>query len=105
MKRVHIALSVTDIARSVEEYSSRLGCSPEIVIPHQYALWRTDTVNFSIRCVPYSPGVLRHLGWEDDSATGFTRETDVNGIIWEQFNAALQVQEINDTWPDAKSST
>ncbi|WP_232308906.1 hypothetical protein [Picosynechococcus sp. PCC 73109] len=34
-------------------------------------------------------------------ATEFTQEVDVNGIIWERFNAQHQADEINEIWPAA----
>ncbi len=102
MKRIHIAIGVSDIARSVEDYSQRLGGRPSVVIPNEYALWRTEHLNFSIRRVSELPGTLRHLGWEDPSVANFTQETDPNGIIWERFNAELQAKEIKDAWPQSK---
>ena len=51
MKKLHIALSVSDIEQSVLDYSSRLSQEPDLVIPGEYALWRTDTLNISIRRV------------------------------------------------------
>ena len=60
------------------------------------------SLNVSIRqdqsCVP---GELRHLGWEDDSASSFSEEKDVNGITWERFSAKQQADEINELWPEA----
>ena len=49
MKRIHIAINASDIARSVEDYTLRLGCAPSVVVPDEYALWLTPEVNFSIR--------------------------------------------------------
>jgi hypothetical protein len=100
MKRIHIALGVKDIVKSVEDYSQRLGCTPSVVIPNEYALWRTPTLNFSIRLDPENAGKLRHLGWEDESAPKFTKETDVNGVVWENFNSKQQEEEISDLWPE-----
>lgn len=45
--------------------------------------------------------LMRHLGWEDDRADGFTTDTDCNGILWERFAAHHQAAEINEIWPDA----
>lgn len=101
MKKIHIAIGVSDIARSVEDYSRRLGSLPSVIIPNEYALWRTESINFSIRKVSELPGTLRHLGWEDPAACHFTQDTDPNGIIWERFNADLQAQEIKDSWPQS----
>jgi hypothetical protein len=99
LKKIHIAIGVKDIAQSVEDYSKRLNAKPTVVIPNEYALWRTETLNFSIRLDPKNAGQLRHLGWEDESASSFTKETDVNGIVWERFNQKLQEEEINDLRP------
>ena len=101
MKRLHLAISTNDIAATVEDYSDRLEALPCLVIPGEYALWRTATLNVSVRqddsC---SPGSLRHLGWEDPAAPQLSVETDVNGIIWENFTAAQQGEEINEIWSE-----
>jgi hypothetical protein len=102
MKKFHLAIGVTDIDRSVEDYSHRLGYPPALVIPNEYALWRTTSLNLSIRYVDQNPGTLRHLGWEDESASSFTQDMDINGIVWEHFSAELQAKEISDIWPQAK---
>ena len=99
MNKMHIAIGVLDIARSVEDYSKRLGCQPCVVVANEYALWRTPTVNFSIRRSQEESGKLRHLGWEDSSVLEFSQDTDVNGIVWERFTAEQQVKEIEETWP------
>ncbi len=98
MKRFHLALSVKDIQASIEDYSRRLGREPCAVIEGEYALWRTDTLNVSIRRTDDPPG-LRHLGWEDPSAESFSAEPDTNGIVWERFSAELQKREIDAIWP------
>ena len=100
MKRFHLAIGVADIARSVEDYTQRLGCSPCVVVPGEYALWRTSSVNLSIRRTSDEPGTLRHVGWEDPSATAFTSDTDTNGIVWERFSAEQQSREIREIWPE-----
>jgi hypothetical protein len=101
MKRFHIAIAVTDIDQSVSDYSTRLGQAPDAVVPGEYALWRTDTLNFSIRRTSDLPGTLRHVGWEDPDASSFTTSSDVNGLVWEEFSAKQQEEEITATWPSA----
>jgi hypothetical protein len=101
MKRFHIAIGVTDLPCSIDDYTVRLGAPPSVVVPDEYALWRTETLNLSIRRTGEAAGVLRHLGWEDPSASSFSKETDINGIVWEHFNAQQQDREILDTWPHA----
>lgn len=99
MRRFHIAIGVQDIEASVQEYSQRLAAKPELIIPDEYALWRTDSLNFSIRKVEGEIGKIRHLGWEDETASEFSKECDINGIIWEHFAAQHQDQEIQQIWP------
>jgi len=102
MKKLHIALATNDLRATIDDYSARLGTPPCSVVHGEYALWRTASLNLSVRLDPDSePGTLRHLGWEDSSARAFTEETDVNGITWEHFSAAQQAEEINTLWPDA----
>ena len=102
MKKFHIALGVADIKQSVADYKKRLGQEPNVIIEGEYALWRIETLNFSIRKTTDSEiGKLRHVGWEDDNTVGFTSEKDVNGVVWEYFNVQEQDKEIRETWPEA----
>ena len=102
MKKLHIAISTKKIEASIKDYTTRLGVEPCSFIDNEYALWRTDSLNISIRqdstC---QPGELRHLGWEDESASEFSEEKDINGITWERFSAQQQADEINALWPEA----
>jgi len=102
VKKLHLALSTDELEETIKDYSARLGMEPCSVVAGEYALWRTATLNVSIRqdgsC---TPGALRHLGWEDDSASEFSEEKDVNGITWERFSAQQQADEINKLWPTA----
>jgi hypothetical protein len=100
MKKFHIALSVQNIQQSIVDYSERLNCYPSVIVPNEYALWRTSSVNFSIRKTTSTQEKLRHLGWEDSSANSFTKDQDVNGIVWENFSSSEQAKEINNIWPD-----
>jgi len=92
-KRFHIALEVRDIAASVQDYSERLNCKPVTVVEGKYALWRTDSLNFSIR-QGSQPGRLRQLGFEDSDVSAFSKNTDINGLVWESFTADQQQEEI-----------
>jgi hypothetical protein len=99
-KKLHLALGVASIEESVNDYRQRLGQDPDLVIPEQYALWRTEYLNFSIRKVSKNEvGCLRHLGWETSEAEAFTAEKDCNGIVWEMFNFQHQAREIKEIWP------
>lgn len=103
VKKLHISISTDNIADSITDYSARLGCEPCAYVADEYALWRTEYLNFSIRQDPIcKPGELRHLGWEDPTAREFTSDLDVNGITWERFSVEQQDDEINETWPEAK---
>lgn len=100
MKKIHIALATNNIEKTVKDYNQRLGCKPCIIVPQQYALWRTDSLNLSVRQdASCKPGDLRHLGWEDSEAMKFSKETDVNDVVWEHFSAQQQAQEIEEAWP------
>jgi hypothetical protein len=102
MKKFHIALSTDRIEESIRDYSDRLGVAPCSTVAGEYALWRTESLNVSIRQdASCKPGELRHLGWEDPEAEGFSAEADVNGILWERFRAEDQAEEINTLWPEA----
>ncbi|HYP97629.1 MAG TPA: hypothetical protein VER96_03075 [Polyangiaceae bacterium] len=98
-KKIHIALGVRDPDASVPEYSQRLAAAPVAHIRGEYALWRTEQVNFSIRrALPEQVG-LRHLGWEDPTAESFSQSVDLNGILWERFTPTQQLDEIAAAWP------
>ncbi len=101
MRVLHLALAVSNIEQSVADYSVRLGVMPAVIVSGEYALWRTDLLNLSIRKTSGLSGTMRHLGWEDSEAKELSTETDCNGIIWERFSALHQAQEINEIWPDA----
>jgi hypothetical protein len=98
MKRFHIALAIANLEESISDYSRRLGQPPSAVVPGQYAMWRTDLLNFSINQKPDNAGQLRHVGFEDDTAEGFSSSIDVNGLEWELFSAAEQDARIVSTY-------
>lgn len=102
MRKLHLALSTHKLKETVADYSNRLGVEPCSVVHNEYALWRTESLNISVRHdASCAGGVLRHLGWEDESASEFSQDTDVNGIAWERFSAQQQADEINELWPGA----
>ncbi|MBN3763875.1 hypothetical protein [Burkholderia sp. Ac-20365] len=94
MKRFHIALAVANLDESIEDYSRRLGQQPTAIVAGQYAMWRTDLLNFSINEKPEKAGQLRHVGFEDDDVEGYSSNVDVNGLEWELFSAAEQDRRI-----------
>ena len=100
MKKLHIAISTNKIEETIKDYTIRLEAEPCFFVQGEYALWRTETLNVSIRQDPKcTSGELRHLGWEDSTASEFSEEADVNGIVWEKFTAQQQANEINELWP------
>ncbi|QIE28787.1 hypothetical protein SBC1_68890 (plasmid) [Caballeronia sp. SBC1] len=103
MKRFHIALAVASLETSIADYTQRLGQEPTAVVPGAYAMWRTDLLNFSVNenPDPRQAGLLRHIGFEDDTAPGFAKTRDVNGIEWEQFSPAEQDRRIEETYGNA----
>ena len=76
MKRFHIALAVGDLDSSIADYFTHLGPTPTVVVSKKYAMWRTDTLNFSINQIP---------GRAD---------YDDNGLEWELFSPQPQNQKI-----------
>jgi hypothetical protein len=48
--------------------------------------------------MPERAGQLRHIGFEDDLAEGFSSTPDVNGIAWESFSAVAQDLRIISTY-------
>ena len=94
MKRFHIALAVANLGNSIKDYSQRLAQAPTVVVAEKYAMWRTDTLNFSINQIPERAGHLRHLGFEDEAKEGFSSNFDTNGLEWEHFSPNAQDQKI-----------
>ena len=94
MKRFHIALAVSDLNSSIKDYSTRLEQQPTVVVSDKYAMWRTDTLNFSINQIPDRAGQLRHVGFEDEATQGFSSNYDTNGLEWELFSPQTQDQKI-----------
>lgn len=102
MKKFHISIATDDIEKSVEDYSNRLGKQPDSMLAGEYAFWRTESLNFSIRRdTQKTIGALRHLGWEDPESSEFTSDTDANGISWENFSAEQQLEEIKSLFHDS----
>ena len=63
MKKFPIALGVSNIEESDRDYSLRFDQEADLVIPGEYAIWRTQTLNVSIRRVPLEDSAkLRHFG-------------------------------------------
>lgn len=94
MRRFHVALAVADLDSTIEDYTRRLGAAPVAVVPGKYALWRTPEINLSVNSDTSLAQRLRHVGFEDDEVTEKEQGTDVNGLLWEAFNATDQDAEI-----------
>jgi catechol 2,3-dioxygenase-like lactoylglutathione lyase family enzyme len=68
MKRLHVHVSVGDLARSVDFYSTLFGAAPS-VLKDDYAKWRIEDprVNFAISSGRRSTRGIEHLGIEAGS--------------------------------------
>jgi predicted enzyme related to lactoylglutathione lyase len=68
MKRMHLHVSVPDLARSIQFYATLFGAAPSVVKP-DYAKWMLDDprVNFAISTVGRTPGV-DHIGIQTETA-------------------------------------
>jgi catechol 2,3-dioxygenase-like lactoylglutathione lyase family enzyme len=98
VRRIHIALAVDELERSIADYNQRLGAEPVVIVAGRYALWRTAEVNLSVTVEPGEGGRLRHLGFEDDTAEEATESEDVKAITWEHFAAEEQTREIEESY-------
>ena len=99
MKRIHVALAVSNLDDAVADTRHRLGVEPCVVVPDTYALFRTASVNLSLTVNAEQAGRLRHLGVEDPEAEAFAAEPGPDGLVWERFTAEQQADEINTHWP------
>ena len=63
MKRLHVHVSVDDLAQSTRFYSTLFGAEPT-VIKNDYVKWMLDDprVNFAISTRPGRPAGISHLG-------------------------------------------
>jgi len=68
MKRMHLHVSVPDLAQSIQFYETLFGVAP-VVVKDDYAKWMLDdpTVNFAISERTRASGI-DHIGIEVDSA-------------------------------------
>src|SRR6185369_2447964 len=75
MKRMHLHVSVPDLAQSIRFYQTLFGAPPSVVKP-DYAKWMLDDprVNFAISARGRAAGV-DHIGIQADPA----------GVRWETF--------------------
>ena len=101
MKRIHVALAVSNLADAIADTRHRLGVGPCVMVPDTYALFRTASVNLSLTVNAEQAGRLRHLGVEDPEAEAFAAEPGPDGLVWERFTAEQQADEINTYWPQA----
>lgn len=91
MKRFHVHLSVTDLARSVSFYSTLFGQPPSLERP-QYAKWllQDPGLNFALSQRGHGAG-LDHLGWQAESPE------QLHAMSLELENAGLPVQDVGMT--------
>ncbi|NQD93151.1 glyoxalase/bleomycin resistance/dioxygenase family protein [Pseudomonas sp. CrR25] len=91
MKRFHVHLSVTDLARSVSFYSALFGQPPSLERP-QYAKWllQDPGLNFALSQRGHGAG-LDHLGLQAESPE------QLQAMTLELENAGLRVQDVGTT--------
>lgn len=104
MKRVHVAIGVEDLS-SISFYEEMAGVQAEFIIENEYALFRTESMNLSLRVVPREQQGVRHLGFEDASAESFSSVTDPSGVVWERFSEKDQMEEIHSIWPHVRKES
>jgi len=78
---------------------SAFGCEPAKLVAGEYALWRTETLNFSIRRAKETPATLRHVGWE---RPGGARVSKKNRCEWNCVGALQRrapAKRIEELWP------
>jgi hypothetical protein len=81
-RRFHLAVGVAAPEASIADDSTRLAQEPECVVPGVHALWRTATLNLSIRVVDAADaGQLRHLRWEEPDAVGYADPTFIRRLF------------------------
>ena len=102
MKRIHIAITISDLTDSIIEYSTKFGTDPICTVKDTWALWLTPELNFSIEVKPEQAGEIKHIGFEDPSAESMIREKDINGLEWENFTIEQQKELIFKIWPHAE---
>ena len=87
MKRLHVHVSVDDLAQSVRFYSTLFAAEPSVTKP-DYAKWMLDDprVNFAISARGRTPG-LDHLGIQVESPAELT---EVYGRLQDSGAAVLE---------------
>lgn len=125
MKRLHVHLSVENLEKNIDFYSTMFGCQPSVQ-HDDYAKWMLDDprVNFAISNRSKNTG-LDHLGIQADNETElqaikqqldaaqtpievqegaaccYARSdkywvTDPQGIAWESFHSLNEIPTFND---------
>ncbi|MGB8398860.1 ArsI/CadI family heavy metal resistance metalloenzyme [Bradyrhizobium sp.] len=104
MKRLHVHVSVEDIAHSVGFYSALFAARPSVVKP-DYAKWMLEDprVNFAISTRGREPG-LDHLGIQVEN-TGelhevYARLREAGGNVIEQGETACCYAKSEKAWTD-----
>jgi catechol 2,3-dioxygenase-like lactoylglutathione lyase family enzyme len=104
MKRLHVHVSVADIAQTVDFYSALFGAQPSVV-KTDYAKWMLDDpcVNFAISTRGREPG-LDHLGIQVENAQelheAYARLRQAGGEIIEQGQTTCCYAKSEKSWID-----
>jgi catechol 2,3-dioxygenase-like lactoylglutathione lyase family enzyme len=104
MKRMHVHVSVEDIAKSIDFYSALFAAKPAVV-KDDYAKWMLDDprVNFAISTRGRQPG-LDHLGIQvedaDELQDVYARLRQAGGTILEQGETTCCYAKSEKAWID-----
>jgi predicted enzyme related to lactoylglutathione lyase len=104
MKRLHVHVSVEDIAHSIGFYSALFAAKPSVVKP-DYAKWMLEDprVNFAISTRGRQPG-LDHLGIQventDELHEVYARLREAGGNILEQGQTTCCYAQSEKSWID-----
>ena len=87
MKRFHIALGVSDMEASADDYWQRLGCRPDLLIPGKDALgaWMRSTCRFG-KWPTKRVGLTGGMGWAMLSGVALLSSSDYLEGVLGRFN-------------------
>jgi len=104
MKRLHLHVSVSDLAKAIGFYSALFAAKPAVV-KGDYAKWMLDDprMNFAISTRSREPG-LDHLGIQVESQTElhevYARLKEAGGTVIEQGQTACCYAKSEKSWID-----
>ena len=102
MKRFHVSVSVADLGKSIDFYSTLFGVDP-VLVKDDYAKWMLDDprINFAITRSKLTRGV-NHVGLQADTAKELgeirSRLQDAHEQTFDQENAKCCYARSTKTW-------